>query len=107
MTNRRSIGEWDGSDVSHGLYQQVRSGLYVPPIPAPSIIPISGTTYHTSGFNNIYPLVWSNAHKLPILGPFSLEFHVTVALRVQGVIPPEADIGACVIFSFVRQLFDR
>jgi hypothetical protein len=44
----------------------------------------------------MYPLVWSNAHKLPVLGPFSREFHVTVALRVQGVIPPEADIDACV-----------
>ena len=35
-----------------------------------------------------------DAHKLPILWSFLLELHVAIALRVQGVIPANTDIGA-------------
>ncbi|VUX55356.1 protein of unknown function [uncultured Woeseiaceae bacterium] len=40
---------------------------------------------------------WSprlNAHKLPVLWPFLLELHVTIALGVQGVVPAHADVDA-------------
>jgi len=40
---------------------------------------------------------WSprdNAHKLPVLWPFLMELHVTIALGVQGVVPAHADIDA-------------
>ncbi len=35
-----------------------------------------------------------NAHKLPVLWSFLLKLHVTITLRVQGVIPTNTDIDA-------------
>ena len=41
---------------------------------------------------------WSprlDAHKLPVLWPFLLEFHVTIALCVQGMVPANTNIDTC------------
>ena len=38
---------------------------------------------------------WLDADKLPVLWPFLLELHVTIALGIQCVIPADTNVDAC------------